>query len=86
MLDCSTSEKALGPNSPGAFSPMRSQRPRRKALAYLGDIKWPKTFLPNSATYRFAVQQAITVGPKQLAERRGVTAIRLAFLAVVGLD
>jgi len=32
------------------------------------------------------MQEAITVDPEQLAERRGITPIRLAFLAVVGLD
>src|SRR5262245_24930959 len=38
------------------------------------------------ATHRLALQQTTAVDPQQLTQRRGITPIRLAFLAVVGLD
>jgi hypothetical protein len=38
------------------------------------------------AADRLAMQQTIAIDPQQLAQRSGITSIRLAFLPVVGLD
>jgi hypothetical protein len=38
------------------------------------------------AADRLAVQQAVAVDPQQLTQRGGVSSVRLAYLAVLGLD
>jgi hypothetical protein len=49
-------------------------------IAAAGDIDVAQT------ADRFALQQAVAVDPQQLTERGSVTAVGLAFLALLGLD
>jgi hypothetical protein len=57
-------------------------RAAAKALANLAE----KTHQCSDSVDRLALQQAIAIDPEQFAQRGGVTAVGLAFLAFVRLD